>query len=72
MRVGCVRVERTGMPTKAVAAGGTTAVAGAITTLLLSLLNHPVSPDVAGSLTTLISAGLAFGATWLTPSEAGK
>jgi len=57
------------MPTKAVAAGGTTALAGALTTLILSLSNHPVSPDVAGSLTTLISAVLTFAATYFTKME---
>ena len=59
------------MPTKAVAAGGTTALAGALTTLILSLLNHPVAPDTAGALTTLISAGLTFAATYFTKAEGG-
>ncbi len=57
------------MPTKAVAAGGTAAVAGALTTLILNLLGHPVSADVAGALQTLITAGLSFGATWLIKME---
>lgn len=60
------------MPTKAVAAGGTAAVAGALTTLILSLAGHPVSPDVAGAIQTLVTAGLSFGATWLTKMEVGS
>lgn len=59
------------MPNKAVAAGGTTALAGAITTLILGLLNHPVSPDVAGALTTIISAVLTFLATYFVKYEGG-
>ena len=57
------------MPNKAVAAGGTTALAGALTTLVLSAFSHPLSPDVAGALTTIISAVLTFGATYLTKAE---
>jgi hypothetical protein len=57
------------MPNKAVAAGATTALAGAVTTLVLSLLGHPVSAEVAGALTTVVSAVLAFIATWLTRFE---
>ena len=57
------------MPNKAVAAGGTTALAGAITTLVLSLFNHPVSPEVAGALTTLIAAILSTVGVYLTPME---
>lgn len=59
------------MPTKAVAAGGATALAGSIVTLILSMWGHPVAPDVAGALTTLISAVLSFGATYLTKMEDG-
>lgn len=57
------------MPNKAVAAGGTTALAGAVTTLILGLFNHPVSPDVAGALTTVVSAVLTFVATYFTKGE---
>lgn len=55
------------MPNKAVAAGGATALAGAIVTVILSLWGHPVSADVQGALTTLIGAALAFAATYATP-----
>ncbi len=57
------------IPQKAVAAGSTTLLAGAITTIALSLFNHPVSPELAGALTTLIAAGLSFAATYATPKE---
>lgn len=57
------------MPNKAVAAGGTTALAGAITTVLLSILNHPVSPELAGAITTIVSTLLTVVATYLVPSE---
>ena len=57
------------MPNKAIAAGGTTALAGALTTLLLSLLGHPVSPDVAESLTTVVSAVLSGVAVYFTKFE---
>ena len=59
------------MPTKAVAAGGTTALAGAITTVLLSFSGHPLSPDTAQALTTIISAVLTFAATWAVRAEGG-
>lgn len=51
------------------AAGGTTAVAGALTTLILSLAGHPVSPDVAEAITTLTSAVLSGVAVYFTPHE---
>ncbi len=57
------------MPNKAVAAGGTTALAGAISTLLLSLFGHPVSPEVAGAITTVVSTVLTFVATYYTKME---
>lgn len=57
------------MPNKAVAAGGTTALAGAITTILLSVFNHPVSPELAGAITTVVSTLLTVVATYLVPSE---
>ena len=57
------------MPNKAIAAGGSTAVAGAITTILLSLLGHPVPPEVAGSITTLVSAVISSLATYFTRFE---
>ena len=55
------------LPNKAVAAGGTTALAGALTTLLLSALGHPVSPDLQAAITTLVSAVLSAAVTYLTP-----
>lgn len=55
------------MPTKAVAAGGTVAMAGAITTLIFAAIGHPVSPEVEDALTTLVSAVLSGIATYLTP-----
>ena len=55
------------MPNKAVAAGGTTALAGALTTMILSALGHPVSPDMQAALTTIISAVLSAVATYFTP-----
>lgn len=57
------------MPNKAVAAGGTTALAGALTTIILSALGHPVSPDMQGAITTVVTTILTFGATWLTKME---
>lgn len=60
------------MPNKAVAAGGTAAVAGALTTVILSLFNHPVSADLAGAIQTLVTAGLTFAATWMTKMESSS
>ena len=57
------------MPTKAVAAGGTAAVAGALTTIILSAFDHPVSPDLAGAIQTVVTAALSFCATWFTKAE---
>ena len=52
------------MPNKAVAAGGTATVAGALTTLALSLLGHPVNPEVAGAVQTVVTAVLSALAAW--------
>jgi hypothetical protein len=57
------------MPTKAMTAGGTTALAGALTTVILGLFNHPLTPDMQGAITTLISAALTFLATWAVKME---
>lgn len=57
------------MPNKAVAAGGTTALAGAMATLLFSLLGHPADPGTEGAVTTIIAAGLTFAATYFTKPE---
>ena len=59
------------MPNKAIAAGGTAAVAGAVTTVILSLLGHPVSADVAGSIQTIVTAVLSALAAWWTKMEGG-
>lgn len=59
------------MPNKAIAAGGTTAVAGAIATIIFGLWNHPVTPDLQAAITTLISATLSGVATYLTPHNDG-
>ena len=55
------------MPNKAIAAGGTTAVAGALATVLFGTLGHPVTPDMQAAITTLISAALSGLATYWTP-----
>lgn len=60
------------MPNKAVAAGGTAAFAGALTTLIISLLGHPVSADVQSAIGTIMSAACAFGAAWVTKMEGGQ
>lgn len=60
------------IPQKAVAAGGATAFAGAMTTLILAMLNHPVSPDIAGAMTTVISTVISFVATYYTKHEGGQ
>lgn len=60
------------MPNKAVAAGGTTALAGAITTLVVSLFWHSAGPEVTGALTTLIAAVLSAVTTYLVPHEGPK
>lgn len=57
------------MPNKAVAAGGTTALAGAFTTIIISLFWRSAPPDVATAITTVISAVLAAAATYATPGE---
>lgn len=57
------------MGNKAIAAGGSVALSGAITTIILSILGHPVSADVQSALTTIISAVLAYGATYVTKME---
>lgn len=59
------------MPNKAVAAGGYAAIAGALTTIVISALGHPVSPDVQSAISTLISAACAFGGAWVTKMEGG-
>lgn len=60
------------MPNKAIAAGGTTALAGALTTLILSLLGHPVTPEVGEALTTVVSAVLSGIAVYFTKFEGGQ
>lgn len=55
------------MPNKAIAAGGSTALAGAITTLLISLFWKDAPPDTAAALTTLIGTILSAVATYATP-----
>lgn len=60
------------MPTKAAAAGGTALLAGALTTLGLSLLGHPVTPEVAGAWQTVITAVLAGLGAYFPPMESGK
>lgn len=57
------------MPTKAVAASGSVLVGGALTTVILSLLGHPVTPEVAEASQTLITAALAFLGAFLTRME---
>ncbi len=57
------------MPTKAAAASGTALLAGALTTLALSLFGHPVSPEVAGSLQTVLTAVLAGVGAYLPKME---
>ncbi len=58
------------MPTKAVAAGGATGLAGALATLLFGALGHPVDPTLEQAATTVIAAVLSFAATYFTKSEA--
>ena len=54
------------MPNKAIAAGGTTALAGALVTVILSLLHHPATPELEGALTTIVGALLSGVATYYT------
>ena len=57
------------MPQKAVVGGATTALAGAIVTIILSLANHPVSADLQSAMTTVVSAVLSGLAVYFTPHE---
>lgn len=57
------------MPQKAVAAGGATALAGALTTIIFSLWGHPASPELEQAV-QLILGMLASGiATYWTKME---
>lgn len=57
------------MPQKAIAAGGTSALAGAVVTVMIGLLGHPVAPDVEAGLVTIVAAVLSGVATYFTKFE---
>lgn len=59
------------MPNKALAAGGSTAVAGAITTLLLAIFWPHATPDISGAIQTVITAVLSGLATYFVPHGSG-
>lgn len=65
-------MEGFAMPTKAAAASGTALLAGALTTLALSLLGHPVSADVQGAVQTVLTAVLAGIGAYLPRMEPGS
>jgi hypothetical protein len=57
------------LPNKAVAASGSTALAGAICMIGFWAFGHPAPPEVQAAMTTVLSAGLTFAATYFTKSE---
>lgn len=61
-----------GMPTKAVSASGSVLLAGAITTVILGVLGHPVTPEMQGAITTIVSAVLAGLGAYLPAMEGQK
>ncbi len=68
---GLTAAKERGMPTKAAAAGGTALLAGALTTILLGALGHPVSEDMHGAIQTVITAVIAGLGAYLPKMEGG-
>lgn len=60
------------MPTKAVAAGASSGLAGAVTTLFLGLLWPTADANTAAALTTVFGAVFAFVGAYLPTHEAMK
>lgn len=57
------------LPNKAIAAGGTTALAGAITTLIVAIWWPSATPEIVGALTTVVATILTLLATYAMPVE---
>lgn len=57
------------MPNKAIAAAGGGGVAGAFVTLILAVFWKDATPDIAASLTTVVSAAFSGLSAYLVPHE---
>lgn len=57
------------MPNKAVAASGSTALAGALSMIIFWMFGHPAPPEVQAAMTTVLSSAVTFAATYFTKSE---
>lgn len=55
------------MPNKAVAAGGSAALAGALTVLIVALFWPKADATVVAAIQTVVGAALSFAATYMVP-----
>lgn len=59
---------------KAYSAGGSTLLAGALTTVIISVINgvdpsFHISNELSGAIQTLLTAACGMGAVWFTPQH---